>query len=55
MTIKTYTESFKCIAPIFLDKEQKQTSPDANHPQVWGRVLFGFFFAKINHKGWSYI
>ena len=31
MTIITYTGSFKHIAAIFLDKEQKQILPDGNH------------------------
>ena len=32
MTIITYTRSFKCIAPVFLDLEQKQKLGSGNHP-----------------------
>ena len=32
MTIITYTGSLKYITLIFLDKEQKQTSPGGNYP-----------------------
>ena len=33
MTIVTYKGSFKYIATIFLDQEQKQILPGGNHPQ----------------------
>ena len=35
MTIITYTGSFKCIAPVFLDYEQKQKSGSSNILLKW--------------------